>query len=245
MHNKNEFNVPAYKKKTKKAQIDSLLDDNKNLKERLYFYEKILEDTKTIVFICKVNSVKILWSSNNRYFKEMFGDHLLICLDIEDLNFINFIHPDDRNLIIQRTFYFLQKQGDVFTIIFRVKNKDGIYKWLYLKVNLCKDFNNDTEPKCICLITEFDDSFFSNEQLEALNNQYLIEKNKEIIKKLTEKELKVAKLLMEGKTHKEMQNGMKFKNTSYVKYLIKSISSKTGATNAASIVHVLSNLGIN
>jgi DNA-binding CsgD family transcriptional regulator len=226
------------------TELQNLKEANKELKKSLYKYEKILLETRSVIFICNVKNVKVLWSSNNRYFKNMFGEELLNFLDIENLNFIKFIHPEDRELIIFRTTYFIENIGDNFSIIFRVRKIDNSYKWLYLKVNLCKYLRNEKEPKCLCMISEFDESFFSKHQIEELNKGFLREKNNGLIKNLTEKELKIAKYITQGKKHKEIQQHLGFKDISSVNNLVKSIFLKTGATNSATLAFILSSCGI-
>jgi GTPase involved in cell partitioning and DNA repair len=101
----------------KKLEIEnlSLKEDINLVKKELSMYKNTLEKTKTVLFISEADNIKIDWSSEEDvYFKEMLGEDLMHCLDIENLNFIKFIHPDDRALIIEKTLYFMKNRGDNF-----------------------------------------------------------------------------------------------------------------------------------
>jgi|GEM_PF-7059021 len=229
----------------KKLEIEnlSLKEDINLVKKELSMYKNTLEKTKTVLFISEADNIKIDWSSEEDvYFKEMLGEDLMHCLDIVNFKFIKYIHPDDVPLIFQKTVYFKEKKGDNFSIIFRAKKLDGTYMWLYLKASRCEKFKEET--KCVCMLTEFNECFFSTEQLNELNKEFLREKHKEILNKLSNEELTIIKHIAMGKERKEIKSIMNYKGSSIVDNKLNKIYHKTGTNKISTLVFFLKDLGI-
>lgn len=217
--------------------------EHARLKGQNKLFKKLIEKTNSIIFIYDYLKEKILWITESCYFNQTFGKEYLQIINIYGGKFIDKIHPDDKTILIYKSIFFRENTDNKLTIIFRLKSNDDNYKWLYLKMVHLLDSEKQSEHKCLCYLTEFNENFYSLQQINEFNQNFIKEKQNKLNLKLTDTEMRICKYLAKGKSRKEIQEMEGYKDISSVNNIIKYCFNKTGAKNTTNLIYMLTYYG--
>jgi len=103
-------------------RLSEALTDKEELPEKESYFRRIVENIGDVIFEVD-HQGRVIYLSPSK--KDIWGYDQK---DIIGTNFIELVHPDDRDLLMQR---FLELgAGVAYPLIYRIKNKSGKYRWV-------------------------------------------------------------------------------------------------------------------
>jgi PAS domain S-box-containing protein len=160
------------------VEKSSLEFDNNDLKEQIENYKKEIEILRwgtlssTWTWDCKTNEVKNL--ENKLLLLGYKNDEVLPTIE----NIVNLIHPDDKNPMMAMINQMMKGELDSYEIEYRMKTKDGNWKWFYDKSKVAEKDSNGKPLVIIGVFTDISKRKISDESLyETLQQQKFITEN--------------------------------------------------------------------
>lgn len=133
--------------------------------------------------------------------KEIIGiDPLADGYDLQSFASL-FYHPDDQHLVKIKTEFFEQKNGGTWAGIFRVKNTNGQWIWIYYR-HFAMGSDAEGLPTHIGgFFFDFANHLQTPVQLKELMNEMKKHENHEKIRSLTKRETEIIRLITKGNDH--------------------------------------------
>jgi PAS domain S-box-containing protein len=158
-----------------KSSLDS---ESCDLKEQIENYKKEIEILRwgtlstTWTWDCITNEVKNL--DNKLLLLGYQNDEVLPTIE----NIVNMIHPDDKNPMMELINRMLDGKSDFYEIEYRMRTKDGNWKWFYDKGKVAEKDNNGKPLVIIGVFTDISKQKITDESLyETLQQQKFITEN--------------------------------------------------------------------
>ena len=180
------------------------------LKERVQFYECMLNSLPAHVFITQIEdggdvipSVSNVWSNEWTLNAVGYSQKEINRMGSGFLKTV--CHPDDVELVQKYLDFVKDNPGAVYSSISRVRPKDGeVYYWLYVRT-LCLDFYPNGYPRqCLNVGFELDHDLPSGFSLATLLGGMNKIANEVRLKSLTNREREILKLIVLGFSDKSI-----------------------------------------
>lgn len=213
----------------------------KNEIEDLNFYKEILAKVNAIIYIIDVNTNSYVWG-NNKY-SEILG------YDVEDitLNIFDFaekyFHPDDKTIVTARMEYFNRNNGDVWSGVFRIKHKEGYWKWVYSKLMTYKRDENGKPTQLLGITIDPAENFETRKRVTELFRERIRSRNHNSIENLTIREIEIIELIAAGSTYIEIADKLCIQPDTVNKHR-KNILNKLNLNNIASLISFAKDTGL-
>lgn len=207
----------------------------------LAFYEEVISKLCGIVYILDLETLEYIWG-NGRYY-DMFGyreDEIF-----RNVNEFaeNYFHPDDKEIVRERIYYFKKNNNKSWSGVYRIKHKQNYWVWVYSKMMV---FNHDQtgKPKqLIGLVLDAFDNFRTDKRIATLIKERLNTRNRKTISNLTKREIEITCLIAIGFTYKEIANKLFIQPDTVNKHR-KNILRKLKLRNIASLVSFAKESGL-
>ena len=137
--------------------------------------ENYINTAKALVFKTQFISAFEMPINTPSFFTRILG------YDESDFTYKDFfssLHPDDIPEFRKMMDYFIQDKGTTYSGVFRLMHKSGEYIWIYGKAFLDSKDDKTQKPIISGILIEFYDKNNTPHQLEALNKEFLKNKNK-------------------------------------------------------------------
>jgi hypothetical protein len=141
--------------------------------------ENNINTAKALVFKTQFISAFEMPINTPSFFTRILGYEESEKPDFTYQDFFNSLHPDDIPEFRKMMDYFIQNKGDTYSGVFRLKHKSGDYIWIYGKAFLDSKDEKTEKPVISGILIEFYDKNNTPHQLEALNKEFMKNKNKQ------------------------------------------------------------------
>lgn len=197
------------------------------------FYRDIITNLCAIIYILDLKTNNYTWG-NNKYF-DIFGykENEIITNAIDFAE--NLFHPDDKKIVRERIDFFKENKGDVWAGVYRIKHKAGHWVWVYSKVSVYKRDSNLQPAQLIGIIIDAQEQFETKDRFFTLLKERNKISNKDILSKLTTRELEIIALIASGKCYHEIADMLSIQPDTVNKHR-KNILDKLDLNNIASLV---------
>jgi len=190
-----------------KQKILSLEEENRLLKEKLEFYEKIINKLPVILYINEVehqgdmNSIKCIWS--NKWATDFIGYEQDEITKMGS-DFVKAImHPDDILETPKSLEFHKNKEEDVYFSLGRLRPKNHEkYHWIYLRTLNFTKYQDGLPKQSLNVAFELHGEVMRANQFVTLLKEINQIHNELKLKSLTNRELEILKLITKGLTDK-------------------------------------------
>lgn len=172
------------------------------LKEKVKFYEYILNETSAIMFLNNTKN-EMLWC--NKRHEALFN------LTKEDVNKIGlvgyveqYLHKDDLNLYANSIEHLSDKSLDQSLCIYRQKDSNGNWRKILVTGKVTEWDENDRPLEGITCGIDITDKFAEYTKFEELLKENMLLKSQLKLNKLTKREMEILALISKGKSTKEI-----------------------------------------
>lgn len=194
-----------------RAKVNDLEKEINRFTEDQKRYDSVLNNVKEIVF--QTNSDGI-WIYLNRSWAEITG---FLVKESLGKPFLDYVHPDDRELNLQRFMPLIQRKKEYCRHIIRYLTKDGGYRWIEVFARLTLD-ENDNPIGTSGTLNDVHERILMEEQLDKYRN-HLEELVEERTKELYESNEKLSYLA----THDSLT---KIPNRYFLEHSLQKVSDK-------------------
>ncbi|MBI9068203.1 MAG: PAS domain-containing protein [Salinivirgaceae bacterium] len=179
--------------------IESLSQEYKLLIQALNGLDSVIY----INNIFKDGSIKLIWANNN--LNDITGFTFEERQQMGEKYYELYYHPDDYKNVINIIHDVAHRKLDAYSMNYRIKHKNGKWVWIYSKGNIYDEDKDKGIRKCISVAINMTDRIVMNEeQLNILLKELAQLRNKLLINKLSNTELKIVNLLCKGLTVKQI-----------------------------------------
>lgn len=174
-----------------------LIKENKELKEKIEFYEDIFKNLNAIIYINRVigeGEMVPEWTSKEAnsilgYTKE----------ELQDFNFhASLYHPDDVGIIMDSYKHFVKNKRKELSLVYRVKNKEGKYMWFYSTGTAIEYKEDGTPLRVLAFLINMGEHLKFEKQLHTLLKENKQLKHKLILDRFTKREKETLIQIGEG-----------------------------------------------
>lgn len=182
--------------------LNSLLKENELLKTRVQWLENILHSVPAMLYTHENNTKTVNWC--NRQMEDATGYTVAEMNNLGLEFFQRIMHPDDYDLavIAQQSF---KENKSIFGGVLRIRKRDtGDWCWL---VGMAIPFTHDADgmvKEVICAFLDLTMAMDTNDQLAEAMRDVLRRHNEGLLGKLTNREMDVLKLTIQGFNNKEV-----------------------------------------
>jgi DNA-binding CsgD family transcriptional regulator len=228
---------------------DKLIAENADLKEKLSFFEELLDKLPGIIYINEVGKAGILNSMRNVYLNKYAVEITGYTREEADLlgpeYFRKVLHPDDFEVINQSVDHLLKIDSDIIyggAYKFKPKGKD--YIWMLARTRVFKRKPDGTPYQYINSAIQLNDEFHAHNQIFALlkENKRLVNEN--TVLKLTKREREVLKLLAGGNSAKKISQKLNISESTVISHR-KNMLRKLNMHSTANLVNFAVENGLN
>ncbi len=160
---------------------------------------KILENAGIVIFLLDIKTQQILWT-NGYYSAFLEFDEKE--LPIGDKEFTErFLHSDDKHLLKNRNDFFLKGDNESWTGMYRLKHKNGHYAWVCSKVSVFEKDENCKPKTLIGIVIDANTFMDTGQQFDNYSKEQKRKKFKNLLDKLTQRELEILPMIAEGKSY--------------------------------------------
>lgn len=178
-----------------------MIEEIKKLQEKVDFYERILKESSALIFLNSSKN-KMIWC-NQRY-TDLFG-HTVD--DVNEMGIMNYVqqyfHPDDLEVYVNSIKHMSEKDLEQSLSIYRQMDKDGNWRKILVSGKVL-EWDGDIPAEGLSCAIDVTDKFAEFTKFEELLKENIYLKNKLKLKELTKRELEILKLIVKGKSTKEI-----------------------------------------
>ena len=228
---------------------DELDAENAGLKEKINFYEELLDKLPGLIYINEVGKAGVENSMRNvylnRYAVEITGYSREEADSLGSEYFRKVLHPDDYEVINQSVDLLLKIDSDIIyggAYKFKPKGKD--YIWMLARTRVFKRKADGTPYQYLNTAIQLDEEFHAQNQIYALlkENRRLV--NEINVLKLTKREREVLKLLADGHSAKKISHKLNVSESTVISHR-KNMLKKLKMHSIASLVNFAVENGLN
>ncbi len=178
-------------------RIHQLQQQIAGLQEKLDFYEEIFRKLPAIIYLYDCEKRSPVWVS--RCISEFTGFSLDERLKTDsDTWYSERYHPDDVSMEIDTKERFTKEPDKNLSVIYRVKHKNGQWKWLLASGAVFKKRPDGTPENTIAVCADITNNRISEKRFASYLKEMRRMTNIHKINTLTKKENEVLKLLIQG-----------------------------------------------
>jgi len=147
--------------------IQELRAVNSDLHSEKVRYKSLVDKIPSIVYRCK-NDKNWTMVYLSDVFEDVTGYEATAVINNKDISFLDLIHPSDREIVyqnIQAAF----KSKKMFEVIYRIKHKNGSFKWVLERGQGLNDGSNVAMLEGV--ITDISELKQTQEELQSLNSR--------------------------------------------------------------------------
>lgn len=207
--------------------------------EELRFFKTILEKAPVLMGIHQYDDLSDFSSSFNLWANDNIQKFLGYTREeMDQLGsklFFETIHPDDLEMIGNAMSKFASDPNSFYAGIYRLKPKNEDYKWVFGAITVMET-RNGVPWRLLNITMDIDHMRDTQNQIIALTRENKQLKNHIKINKLTRREKEIIKLIVSGKTDKEIGNSLFISNKT-AKTHRNNILRKTELNNSTALAH--------
>lgn len=167
---------------------------------------KALNGLNAVIHINELDrngNIKWVWANNNYY--DFTGFTFEERQKLGQKYYELYYHPDDYPNVIKIIHDMAEQKIDSYSMSYRIKHKNGNWRWIYNKGNIFDEDKKRGIRKCISIAIEITDRIVQNEeQLDILLKEIAQLRNKALIAELTITEKETIKYLADGMTTRKI-----------------------------------------
>lgn len=182
-------------------EIEKHIKNEKVLKEKISFYEKIFSNVGAIIIIMNLDNYELLYLNNAderilgyKYNKQNYSAQKLI-----DAH-----HPEDQNLLIEMKEFFRTNKKDSFSAIYSIKDSEGKYRWVMNTSRLFNNNHNSSDTIVIGVIQDLTDNLSYGKNLKNISKEKFRKINAQQVELISQRERQIVKLFANGFKSKEI-----------------------------------------
>lgn len=230
---------------------DKEVSDSENavLKEKISFYEELLDKLPGLIYINEVGKAGVENSMRNvylnKYAVEITGYTREEADSLGPEYFRKVLHPDDYEIINQSVDLLLKIDGDIiYGGAYKFKPRDKDYIWMLARTRVFKRKADGTPYQYLNTAIQLDEEFHAQNQIYALlkENRRLV--NEINVLKLTNREKEVLKLLADGHSAKKISHKLNVSESTVISHR-KNMLRKLNMHSIASLVNFAVENGLN
>ncbi|NLF43645.1 MAG: PAS domain-containing protein [Bacteroidales bacterium] len=182
-------------------EIEKYIKNEKVLKEKISFYEKIFSTVGAIILIMNFDNYELLYINNA---DERILGYKYNKKDYSAQKLIDAHHPEDQNLLAEMKEFFKVNRNNTFSAIYSIKDSDGKYRWVMNTSRLFNKNHNNPEMNVISVIQDLTGNLSYDKNLKNISKEKFRKINAQQVGLISQRERQIVKLFANGFKSKEI-----------------------------------------
>lgn len=166
--------------------------------------EQIAQNIPGLIYINDMNSMKNIWINNAA--SHLLGYSPEEIAAMGNQFYVENIHPEDKPIFVDSVQFFHHHPNAQWRGTYRVKHKNGDWKWFTAIGSVFKKNNDGTPALILGIMFDVTERMPTDERLERLLKENKTLKREVIFLKLSSQEKKITEMLLLGHSTQEISN---------------------------------------
>lgn len=182
-------------------EIEKHIKNEKVLKEKISFYEKIFSNVGAIIIIMNLDNYELLYLNN--------ADERILGYKYNKYNYsaqklIDAHHPEDQNLLIEMKEFFKANRNETYSAIYSIMGSDGKYRWVMNTSRLFDKSHKNPDTIVIGVIQDLTENLNYDKNLKNISKEKFRKINATQVGLISQRERQIVKLFANGFKSKEI-----------------------------------------